>query len=130
MTDMARVTPLSRPLPGDPPVPTVPEPERFTLANGLRVLAVPRRGLPQIAARVVVPAGSAADPVDAPGTAAFVGSLLIEGTESLTPMALNEQLDQLGASLSARVGHDFAEIDLNLLSETLEEGITLLADVL
>jgi zinc protease len=122
-------TKLPLPRPGEPPLPNVPVPERFTLANGLRIVAVDRRGLPQVAARLVVPAGSAADPPPSPGTASLTGSLLTEGTERFDGLELNGRIDSLGASLGARVGHDFVEIDLGLLAETIEEGLQLLADV-
>jgi len=121
---------LPRPTPGQPPIPTIPEPDRFTLENGLRVVAVPRPGLPQLSIRLVLPAGAVADPPEAPGTASLVGSLLIEGTETLSAIELNERIDTLGASLGTRVGHDFAEVDFGLLAETLEDGLHLLASVI
>jgi zinc protease len=126
-----RIAAATLPLPevGAPPVPTVPRPERFTLQNGLRVLAVHRDDLPQVAIRMVIPAGSVMDPADAPGVASLVGALLTEGTDDLSANVLNERIDMLGAALSARVGHDHAEVDLGLLSETLDEGLSLLAAV-
>ena len=126
-----RVEAAALPLPeiGAPPVPSVPRPERFTLRNGLRVLSVHRDDLPQVAIRMVVPAGSVMDPGNAPGVASMVGALLTEGTDELSANVLNERIDMLGAALSARVGHDHAEIDLGLLSETLDEGLALLAAV-
>jgi zinc protease len=54
---------------------------------------------------------------------------LPEGTERFGAIALNERLDSLGAALSTRAGHDYTEIDLGLLSETLAEGLGLLAEV-
>lgn len=120
---------LPRPIPGTPPFPAVPRAERFALENGLRIVAVHRGDLPQIAGRLVVPVGSAGDPVGQPGTAAFVASLLAEGTETLEVMQLHERIDALGASLGARAGHDFTEIDIGLLAETLDEGLRLLAEV-
>jgi zinc protease len=94
------------------------------------VLSVERGSLPQIAIRLILPAGSARDPELFPGTAALTGGLLTEGTASLSAAELNLRLDTLGASLSVQVGHDFAEIDLYLLSETLVSGLDLFADVL
>jgi zinc protease len=129
MTPERRAAAIPRPIPGHPPVPAVPEPARFTLPNGLRVVAVPRPGLPQIAVRLVIPAGAAADPEGAPGTASLAGSLLTEGTGTLSAVELNERIDTLGASLGARVGHDFVEADLGLLAETLDDGLHLLASV-
>lgn len=128
-SDARHRTPVPLPIPGTPPVPSVPRPERFTLGNGLRVLTVHRPELPRVAARLVVPAGSAADPEGTPGAAAMVGALLTEGTERASGVELNERIDALGASIGACVGHDFAEIDVGLLSETLEEGLALLAEV-
>jgi zinc protease len=122
-----RTLPLPRA--GEPPVPVPPTPTRFTLPNGLHVVAVTRNELPQVAIRLVVPAGSAADPAGAPGTASLVGALLTEGTRNRSATAFNQYLDSLGASLDARVGHDFAEVDLRLLSETLDEGLSLLSEV-
>ncbi len=117
------------PRPGAPPAPRVPRPERWVLSNGLRVAAVARRELPQVALRLVVPAGSAADPAAHPGTAALVGALLTEGTAAFGAEALNARIDALGASAHVQVGHDFAEVDLVLLSETLSEGLELFAEI-
>lgn len=120
---------LPPPVPGTPPRPRVPRPERWTLANGLRVVALPRRTIPQVVLRLVLPAGGTSDPREHPGTASLVAQLLTEGTQSMTADALNARLDLLGAALHASVGHDFAEVEAVLLSETLDEGIALLAEV-
>jgi zinc protease len=114
---------------GAPPAPRVPVPERWTLDNGLRVVAVPRAGIPQVALRLVIPAGSVAEPREYPGTAALTASLLQEGTESHDARALHARIDALGAALSAHAGHDFSEVEMTLLSGTLPEGIALLAEV-
>jgi predicted Zn-dependent peptidase len=120
---------LPPPVPGAPPRPRVPRPERWTLANGLRVVALPKPGVPQVVLRLVIPAGGAADPRSHPGTAALVAHLLTEGTQSMSADALNARLDLLGAAMHAVVGHDWAEVEAILLAETLDEGIALLAEV-
>ena len=58
----------------DPPAPPasrtymqVPTPESITLANGLTVMLAPRRGLPVVAANLVIKTGSDSNPADAPG---------------------------------------------------------------
>ncbi len=117
------------PIPGLPPRPRVPRPERWTLANGLRVVALPKRTVPQVVLKLVLPAGAAADPHAHPGAAALVGQLLTEGTAAFTADRLNERLDGLGAALHAGVGHDFAEVEAVFLADTLAEGIALLAEV-
>ncbi|HEX6039618.1 pitrilysin family protein [Longimicrobium sp.] len=120
---------LPPPVPGAPPRPRVPAPERWTMANGLRVVALPKHGIPQVVLRLALPAGGAADPPQHPGTASLVAHLLTEGTQSMSADELNARLDLLGAAMHANVGHDFAEVEAILLSETLEEGIALLAEV-
>lgn len=129
MPPEATLAVLPPPVPGAPPRPRVPRPERWTLANGLRVVALPKGGVPQVVLRLVLPAGGAADPPAHPGTASLVAHLLTEGTRSMSADELNARLDLLGAALHASVGHDFAEVEAVLLSETLEEGIALLAEV-
>ncbi|HEX2203823.1 MAG TPA: pitrilysin family protein [Longimicrobium sp.] len=120
---------LAPPVLGAPPAPRVPVPARWTMANGLRVVAAPKPGMPQVVLRLVLPAGSAADPAEYPGAAHLVGHLLTEGTATMTAEALNARLDLLGAAVHPHVGHDFAEIEAVFLSETLAEGIALLAEV-
>lgn len=128
--DLRRTAVLPVPRPGVPPLPRVPKPERFTLSNGLRVVAVQRPALPQVAVRIILPAGAASDPPGAPGTASLTGSLVTEGTGSMSAIELNRKVDLLGASLCGHVGHDLAEVDLGTLAETFDEGLHLLADVL
>jgi len=120
---------LPAPKLGPPPAPRVPVPERWTLANGLRVIAAPRHGVPQVVLRLVLPAGAVADPAGYAGTAALVGHLVAEGTATLAAEELHARLDLLGAAVHPHVGHDFAEIELVLLSETLREGVGLLAEM-
>ena len=110
---------IPRPVPGTAPVPAVPRPERFSLDSGLRVVAVHRPELPQVAMRLILPGGSSVEPADTAGTASLVACLLIEGTDRYSAIELNERIDALGAGLSARAGHDFTEVDLSVLSETL-----------
>ena len=120
---------LPPPVPGAPPRPRPPHPERWTMENGLRVVALPKRTIPQVVLRLVIPAGAVSDPAEFPGTASMVAHVLTEGTQSMTADELNARLDLLGAAMHASVGHDFAEIEAVLLSETLEEGIALMAEV-
>lgn len=120
---------LPRPQLGPPPAPRVPRPARATLSNGLRVVFIPRDGIPQVAIRLVVPAGSVADPPGLPGTAGLTAALLTEGTRRHSAEELHERVDELGAALCAHAGHDFAHVEITLLAGTLTEGIPLFAEV-
>lgn len=120
---------LPAPVPGPPPRPRVPRPVRWTMDNGLRVVAIQKRGVPQIVLRLAIPAGGASDPKEYPGTASLVAHLLTEGTQSMTADELNARLDLLGASVHASTGHDWAEVEAVLLTDTMDEGIALMAEV-
>lgn len=120
---------VPRPLPGEPRPLPLPEATRTTLPNGLELVVLPRPGLPQVVARLLVPAGAVADADGRDGLAAMVGGMLTEGTDAHTAAELNRRIDMLGASLGVHVGHDFAEVDLGLLAETLEEGLSLMAEI-
>lgn len=120
---------MPAPVLGPPPAPRVPVPARWTMPNGLRVVAAPREGMPQLVVRILLRAGSVFDPPALPGLASLCGSLLTEGTASFSPDALNARLDFLGAAFNANVGHDFVEVEALLLRETLVEGLSLLAEV-
>ncbi|HEX6750319.1 MAG TPA: pitrilysin family protein [Longimicrobium sp.] len=126
---MSEIVVLPPPRLGPPPAPRVPHPARWTMANGLRIVSAPRHGVPQVVLRLVLPAGSAADPAPYAGAASLVGHLVAEGTATLAAEELHARLDLLGAAVHPHVGHDFAEIELVLLSETLREGVGLLAEM-
>lgn len=127
--EASSVAVLDAPVPGPPPRPRVPRPERWVMENGLRVAAIQKRGVPQVVLRLAIPAGAASDPAEYPGTASLVAHLLTEGTQSMTADELNARLDLLGASVHASVGHDWAEVEAVLLADTLDEGIALMAEV-
>ena len=54
--------------------------ESFQLANGLTVILDVRKGLPIVAANLVIRSGIASNPIDKPGLAAFMLDMLDEGT--------------------------------------------------
>jgi len=85
--------------------------------------------VPQVVLRLVLPAGSVAEPREHPGTASLVGHLLTEGTDTTSADELHARIDGLGAAVQPSVGHDFTELEVVLLSETLAEGVALLAEI-
>jgi zinc protease len=65
---------------GPAPVPTLPAPQSFKLANGLTVLHLQRPALPIVSAQLVVNAGLGANDPTLPGAADFAAGMLEEGT--------------------------------------------------
>ena len=74
-----QVTP---PPPAAPREVKLPQPVEKTLANGLRVIIVPKHELPLVAARLTVKAGGAEDPRGKDGLAALTSTVLTQGTKT------------------------------------------------
>jgi predicted Zn-dependent peptidase len=106
-----------------------PAVQQRTLGNGLRVYVVERRNVPVVTMRLVVDAGSAADPAGRGGLAAFTAEMLDEGTTTRSSLQLVDELELLGADLSTGGGYDVATVQLNTLSRNVRPALGILADV-
>ena len=103
--------------------------DRFTLANGLDVILAQRSAIPVVQMTLMVDAGYAADQFAAPGTASLALAMLDEGTTNRNALEISDELQRLGASLSAGSGLDVSFVSLSALSENLAESLDLFADV-
>jgi zinc protease len=74
---------------------------RFTLANGLRVLALPHRMLPVVAVRAFVEADERFDPETHAGLAHFAGRMLEEGAGARSGLQIAEAIESVGGNLDA-----------------------------
>jgi zinc protease len=121
--------PTTAPAVGAAPALTLPTPAERTLANGLRVLYVPRRDLPIVQALLITRGGLTDDPARAPGLAAFAAGMLDEGAAGRSSLELAEALEGLGASLWSAAGWDNAQVSLQVLRGRLPDALRLMADV-
>ena len=86
--------------------------------------------LPMIAVNISFPAGSAYDPTDKPGLAAFTTSLLDEGAGDLPAAAFKQALEARAIRLGASADRDFITVSMTTLKENADEAFRLLALVL
>jgi len=121
--------PTSAPALGPAPTLTLPTPVRRTLANGMTVIYVEKRGLPIVQATLLSRGGLADDPAQTPGLAAFASSMLDEGAAGRNALELADAIEQLGATLSTGAGWDAAQINLQVLRGRFPEALGLMADV-
>ncbi len=117
------------PEPGTPPDPKFPALERATLSNGLKIVLAERPSIPQVRFDLLVDAGYAADQSAVPGTANMTLAMLDEGTERRTSLEISEELQRLGADLSAFSRLDYSSVTLEALREHLDASLALFADV-
>jgi zinc protease len=122
--------PDAQPAHGDIPAFTMPSPERFTLSNGVEVWLLTRTELPMVSLTISVPYGSMSDPVGKDGLAQFTASMLDEGTQKRDALAFEDEVDILGASLSAYAGLDNSGVALDVLRRNLEPALDLAVEML
>jgi zinc protease len=104
-------------------------PESATLPNGLTLILSERRGLPIVAANVVLKTGSDANPADKPGLANFVAAMLDEGTTTRNALQIADEVAQLGASLTTSSSMDATTIGGRSLAKNFAALANLMADV-
>jgi zinc protease len=109
----------------------LPQPVRFQLSNGMKVLLVEDRERPRVTAVATVRTGTLYDPPGRSGLATMTAALLRSGgTGRKAPDRLDADLDTVGASIESNIGDDLGSVSLNVLKENLAEGLSLYRDVL
>ena len=121
-----QVTP---PPPSAPREAKLPQPVEKTLANGLRVIVVPKHDIPLVAARLLVRTGAAADPKDRDGLAQLTAEVVTQGTKTRGAEQIARGVEALGATLAAGAGWDQSSIDLSVMSTNLGKAMEYVSDV-
>jgi predicted Zn-dependent peptidase len=108
----------------------IPQPFETTLANGLKVVVFEDRKLPLVSFRLIFRSGDIHEPTDAVGLNSAVASMLSEGTESYSSRQLAEEIERLGASLSANSGSDTTSISASSLTLYASDILRLMAEMI
>ena len=109
--------------------------ELQTLPNGLQVIAVLHHEQPVVSMRLLVRAGSAADPKDKLGTARLAASLLDQGTAAAdgSPARSAEELadaiDFIGGAMGAGAATDLTHANMVVMKDSFETGMRMLSDM-
>lgn len=109
-----------------------PKIQTWQLDNGVRVLFAPARDLPMVQMSMVFDAGSARDPKNRHGLAAFVAGMLEEGAAGMSANDIALGFESLGAEFGAGADRDMATMSLRSLSDSdyLEPAVTLFQQIL
>jgi zinc protease len=105
----------------------LPRAEEVTLPNGLRVLLVENHRVPVITMQMVILSGGLSDPSDYHGLASFTAAMLREGTGKRKSKDIAEQIDTLGATLTA--GSGLSSFTTNVTTSGLVENIDSMLDI-
>ncbi|MSO82187.1 MAG: insulinase family protein [Acidobacteria bacterium] len=104
-------------------------PASATLPNGLTLILNERRGMPIVAASLVIRIGSDANPLDKSGLANFVAAMLDEGTATRGALQIADEVSHLGATLNTGSSMDATTISARSLSKNFDATLSLMADV-
>jgi len=110
----------------------LPRAQEATLKNGLRVVLLEAHKVPTFNMQLVVLSGGLSDKADYRGLASFTATLLREGTTKRSSKDIAEQVDSLGATLTANSGLSSmtSTVSTGGLIENLDQTLDLFADVI
>jgi zinc protease len=117
------------PKPGPARALNLPVPQTFQLTNGLTVILSERRGLPVVAANLVVRSGSDSNPPEKPGLASFAVTMLNEGTATRSSLEIADEVARLGGTLGTGSSMDSAFVTLRSLKKNFAALLDVAADV-
>lgn len=103
---------------------------RTVLDNGIVVIAVENPAADIIAGRIFVRAGSYHESRKHAGAFNLMSSVLTKGTHQLTSLEIAEQVESIGASLSADTSADYSLLSLKTVSADFVEMLELAAQLL
>lgn len=120
---------ITPPTPGPPRPLNIPTPTDKTLANGLRVIVIPKAGVPLVAARLMIKTGGEADPADKAGLADMTASLLTKGTATKSAEEIARGVEALGSAIESGAGWDNSYVAISSLANNFGTAMTYVADV-
>lgn len=107
----------------------VSKPFKLTLPNGLQIVIFEDKRLPLVSYRLAFKTGDTSDPKDLTGLTSAMASMLSEGTQTRSSKQLAEEIERLGAAISASSGSDSTVVAASTLSLYKSEVLGLLAEM-
>jgi zinc protease len=109
----------------------VPQVERVTLANGMRLFLLEDHELPLVSISVRIRTGSVYEPAEKVGLASITGEVMrTGGTTARTGDEIDEELESIAASVETGIGLNSGSASMSVLKADLDTGLAVLADVL
>lgn len=109
----------------------IPEPARFVLENGMIVYLMEDHELPVFNVTARIRTGSRWEPAEKVGLAEITGAVMrTGGTVSRTGDSLDDELENIGASVEVSIGQTAGYAGAGSLKEDSDRTLTILADVL
>lgn len=108
-----------------------PEPVEFTLSNGMRVFLLENHELPLLSGSALVRTGNLFDPPAKRGLSQVMAEVLRSGgTHAKTGDQIDEDLEDIAASVESSMGENSATVSFSGLKETEDQVLSVFRDVL
>ena len=114
---------------GKPMALKLPEMQKTTLSNGLKVVLAERHEAPVVNFQLLVDSGFASDAKDKPGVASLAMRMLEEGTKTRKSLEIGEAFEGMGAQFGAGANLDSSFVYLNTLKATMPQALNLYSDL-
>ena len=109
----------------------IPEPVEATLSNGIRVLLLEDHELPLVSGVAMVHTGNLFDPPDKRGLSEVMAEVLRSGgTKAKTGDQLDEELENVAASVESGMDETSASVSFTALKESSDAVLSVFKDVL
>ena len=109
----------------------IPDVATFTLPNGMKLYLLENHELPLVRGSALVRTGNLFDPADKVGLATVTGTVMrTGGTEGKTGDQLDEQLENIAASVETSIDESFGSASFSCLKENTDEVLSAFHDVL
>ena len=116
--------------PALPPI-QVPEPATVTLPNGMKVFLLENHELPTVSGFALIRTGNLFDPVGKHGLAEVTGAVLrAGGSKAQTGDQIDEQLENVAASIESSIGESYGTLSFSCLRENTAPVLSIFRDLL
>ena len=119
-----------KPMPGKNISFSLPEIEKFNLANGLEVLYIQKNKLPIMRLNLITRAGSKFDPQNKKGLANLFAMSIDEGAGDYSSLELSEEFNYLGTSFNANSNKDRVNLSIQTLTENFDRSLELFSMII
>jgi|SRR5271165_5089216 len=116
-----------------PPLPPlkVPEPTEITLSNGMKVFLLENHELPLVSGTALIRTGNLFDPADKKGLAGITGEVLRSGgTRARTGDQLDQDLENVAASVESSIGESAGSLSFDCLKENSDQVLRIFKDLM
>src|SRR5439155_27008196 len=108
----------------------IPKVEQVTLPNGMKLYLLEDHDLPMVRGLALVRTGNLFDQADKVGLATVTGETIRSGgTTSKSGDQIDEELENIAASIESQIGESFGSISFSTLKERTDEVLATFHDI-